>query len=569
MTPARGASTLEALLITGDRHGDRPALTMLGRHGTAELSFGGLTRQVRQVAARLTELGARGERVLLLSPTSLEYAAIFYGCMLAGAVPVPVFLPSAAHFTAAWPKIFPIARDSGAAYAVTPGELPKAERLAALPGFRRCLHTADLLTGPTGSGLALPAPDDLAFLQYTSGSTGQPKGVMVTHRGLMHNARALGDTLGADERTTTISWLPLYHDMGIIGALVSPLLWEAHVVLMPSQTFAARPVTWLRAISDYRGHLSYAPNFAYELCTGKVTDAELAELDLSSWRLAVCGAEPIRAATLERFAARFAPAGLRLENLRPGYGMAEATLTISVGRWRGRSATTTEVAGRPYVRCGTPVADTVVRIVDLDTGRPSAPGQVGELWISSPSVAAGYWQRPQATAETFHAGLPGEPERYLRTGDLAVISDGEIVPVGRHKDLIIINGVNHYPQDIEHTVEQAHLAVRPGTVAAFAVEAPDGRPQTEAAVVVAEVHSPSVNDLDGLITGIRLAVAKEHDIALDGVFLVEPRTVPKTTSGKIQRSAGRDGVLAGTFSTLAAWTSPALAGLPLGKAVGA
>ncbi|GAA2695458.1 fatty acyl-AMP ligase [Nonomuraea recticatena] len=569
MTPARRASVLEALLITGAQRGDRPALTVLDRQGTAELSFGDLAHQACQVAARLTELGARGERVLLLCPTSPEYAAIFYGCMLAGAVPVPVFLPSAAHFTAAWPKILPIARDSGAAYAVTPGELPQAERLSALAGFRRCLHTADLLTGPAETGLALPAPDDLAFLQYTSGSTGQPKGVMVTQQGLLHNARAMGGALDADERTTTISWLPLYHDMGIIGALVSPLLWEAHVVLMPSQMFAARPTTWLRAISDYRGQLSYAPNFAYELCASKVTDAELAELDLSSWRRAVCGAEPIRAATIERFAATFAPTGLRLENLRPGYGMAEATLVISMGRWRGRAATTTEVAGRSYLRCGTPVADTTVRIVDLETGLPSAPGEVGEVWISSPSVAAGYWQRPEATAETFHARLPGHQERFLRTGDLGMISDGEIVLVGRHKDLIIINGVNHYPQDIEHTVEQAHPAVRPSMVAAFAAAAAEDQPQAEVAVVVAEVQSSLADDLNQVITDIRLAVAKEHDVRLDGVFLVEPRTIPKTTSGKIQRRASRDGVLAGEFPTLAAWNSPALAGIQLGEAVGA
>ncbi|WP_440102176.1 fatty acyl-AMP ligase [Streptosporangium sp. H16] len=553
-------SVLASLLSTVDEHGERPALTFLGRGGERTgWTFAELALRARQVATRLTEAGACGERVLLVCPSSIEYAPVFYGCMLAGAVPVPVYMPSIAHFRSAWSKIASIARDSGAAYVVAPEPLPDAGALEALPGFRGWLHFADLLRGDAADHWSLPAPGDLAFLQYTSGSTGNPKGVMVTHGGLTHNARAVASAVGATHETTTVSWLPLYHDMGIIGSLVSPLLWGAHVVKMSPQAFAAQPVGWLRAISEYRGHLSYAPNFAYELCARKVTDAELATLDLSGWRVAINGAEPLRSATLRRFAERFAPAGFDASALRAGYGMAEATLVVSTGRLDVADPGV-QVGERPYVRCGTPLEDMTVEIADPATGLPCPPGEVGEVWVSGPSVADGYWQRPDATAETFHARLPGRPESFLRTGDLGVLDGGDVVIVGRHKDLIVINGVNHYPQDVEYTVEQVSPAVRGGCGAAFATEPTGDVPQAEAAVVVAEVTARNAGNLDELITEIRLAVAREHDVMLDGVFLVEPRSVPKTTSGKIRRRECRAMLLDGEFTVLAGWTSPALAG---------
>ncbi|MER6170902.1 fatty acyl-AMP ligase [Streptosporangium sp. NPDC001681] len=551
-------SVLASLLSTADEHGERPALTFLGRDERTRWTFAELALRARQVATRLTEAGACGERVLLVCPSSAEYAPVFYGCMLAGALPVPVYLPSLAHFRSAWSKIASIARDSGAAYAIAPEPLPDADALATLPGFRGWLHFADLFLGDAADHWRLPAPGDLAFLQYTSGSTGDPKGVMVTHGGLTHNARAVAAAVGATHETTTVSWLPLYHDMGIIGSLLSPLLWGAHVVKMSPQTFAARPFAWLRAISEYGGQLCYAPNFAYELCARKVTDAEIATLDLSGWRVAINGAEPLRRDTLRRFAERFAPAGFDAASLHGGYGMAEATLVVSTGPLSVADPGV-RVGERHYVRCGTPLDDTVVAIADPDTGLAREPGEVGEVWVSGPSVAAGYWQRPDATAETFHARLPGRQENFLRTGDLGVLDDGGVVIVGRHKDLIVLNGVNHYPQDVEYTVERVSPAVRGGCGAAFAVEPTGDVPQAEAAVVVAEVTAATAGDLGELITEIRLAVAREHDVLLDGVFLVEPRSVPKTTSGKIRRRECRAMLAEGRFTVLAGWTSPALA----------
>ncbi|GAA0854499.1 fatty acyl-AMP ligase [Streptosporangium amethystogenes subsp. fukuiense] len=551
-------SVLASLLSTADEHGERPALTFLGRGESTRWTFAELALRARQVATRLTEAGAYGERVLLVCPSSAEYAPVFYGCMLAGALPVPVYLPSLAHFRSAWSKIASIARDSGAAYAIAPEPLPGADAPATLPGFRGWLHFADLLRGDAADHWALPTPEDLAFLQYTSGSTGNPKGVMVTHGGLTHNARVVAAAVGAGHETTTVSWLPLYHDMGIIGSLLSPLLWGAHVVKMSPQAFAAQPFAWLRAISDHGGQLSYAPNFAYELCVRKVTDAELATLDLSRWRVALNGAEPLRRDTLRRFAERFAPAGLDAASLYAAYGMAEATLVVSAGPLSAADPGV-RVGERHYVRCGTPLDEMVVEIADPVTGLACEAGEVGEVWVSGPSVAAGYWQRPDATAETFHARLPGREENFLRTGDLGVLDGDDVVIVGRHKDLIVINGVNHYPQDVEYTVERVSPAVRGGCGAAFATEPTGDVPQAEAAVVVAEVTASTAGDLDELITEIRLAVAREHDVLLDGVFLVEPRSVPKTTSGKIRRRECRAMLAEGRFTVLAGWTSPALA----------
>ncbi|MFC4121887.1 fatty acyl-AMP ligase [Nonomuraea zeae] len=556
MTPT---SILSTLLDTAADYGERPALTVLGREGPGQWTFTELATRVMKVAARLTELDACGRRVLLACPTSMEYVPVFYGCMLAGAVPVPVYMPSLAHFRSAWSKIASIAEDSGAAYAVAPVPPPEAGALADLPGFRGWLSFDDLLTGPAIWDWALPGADDLAFLQYTSGSTGHPKGVMVTHGGLVHNATAVGRAIGAGRDTTTVSWLPLYHDMGIIGSLVSPLFWGAHVVKMSPQAFASQPYMWLRAISDFGGRLAYAPNFAYELCVRKITDEQLGTLDLSRWRVAINGAEPIRESTISRFAERFAPAGFRPEHMRFAYGMAEATLVVTTQRWTDPHPVV-HVGERPYIRCGLPVDGMTVAIADPETGQARAPGEVGEIWVSGPSVAAGYWQRLDATEETFHARLPGRPEHFLRTGDLGVMAGGGVAVVGRHKDLIVVNGVNHYPQDIEYTVEQLSPAVRGGCTAAFSAEPTGDVPQSEAAVVVAEVRH-GTGDLADLVTEIRLAVAREHDVLLDGVFLVEPGSVPKTTSGKIRRRASLAMLLAHELPLLAGWASPALPGL--------
>ncbi|WP_213005101.1 type I polyketide synthase [Paractinoplanes toevensis] len=491
-----------------------------------------LRAEVDSVAETLSSSLPAGSRCLLLYPPGLDFVAGFLGCLRAGMVAVPAYLPEAEQ---QWPRALrrslAVVRDCDATAVLTGPEGDDLARRATEldPAFAplRWLRAGEA----SGAGRAPEAgPAEVAFLQYTSGSTGTPKGVVVTHGNLAANLRAQHAAWQQDA-ARVVSWLPVYHDMGLVGGLLYSLWTGGTTTLMTPGAFVARPVRWLRALSQFGGTLSLAPNFGYELCLRKVAEDDLAGIDLSAWQMAGNGAEPVRASTLRGFATRFAAAGLDPAALQPCYGLAEATLLVT-------SASGGPAAGGATA-CGDPPPGTEVRIVDPDTATEVPAGEPGEIWIRGGGVAAGYWNRPDETEETFRARLADGDGPFLRTGDLGALRAGGLHILGRRKDLVIIDGVNHYPQDIELTAELGHSAVRPGCVAVFGVEH-DG---AERVVVVAEVTTagPAVE------AAVRDAIVHEHQIPVHEVVLLEPRTISKTSSGKIQRRDTAERYAAGTL----------------------
>jgi acyl-CoA synthetase (AMP-forming)/AMP-acid ligase II len=377
---------------------------------------------------------------------------------------------------------------------------------------------------------------------------------MITHGNLLHNLHLIGEAFEAGENSVGVFWLPFHHDMGLIGGVLETLACGGQSTFLSPAAFVYRPARWLRLISELRATISGGPNFAYDECACRVEEDELAALDLRSWEVAFCGAEPIRAATLGRFGDAFGPCGFRREAFYPCYGLAEATLLVTGGR-KGAAPVVghgaPEGAGTARVGCGTARGDLRVEIVSPKVGAPCAEGEVGEIWVAGQSVGQGYWGRPQESADTFGARLAGEDGPFLRTGDLGYLRGGELFLTGRLKDLIIIGGRNHYPQDVEQTVERCHPAVRGNGCAAFAVE--DGG--EERLVVLAEVGiqgraAAAPGPYDSVARAIRRAVSEAHDVAPHRVVLVRPLTIPRTSSGKVRRHACRDGLLAGTLSVL-------------------
>jgi natural product biosynthesis luciferase-like monooxygenase protein/amino acid adenylation domain-containing protein/FkbM family methyltransferase len=529
----------------------------------ARLTYAELDARARTIAAALQRRGAAGERALLLYPPGLDFVAAFFGCFYAGAVAVPAYPPRSGREQ---PRLRSILEDAKPSFALAPA--PVAARLddlaAELPGLEQAER---LMTDDLPLSLAEEweepclGPADLAFLQYTSGSTSEPKGVMVSHGNLMANEEAIRAACDHDERSTFVSWLPIYHDMGLIGAVLQPLYVGAFCVLMPPLAFLQQPVRWLRAISRYRACTSGAPDFAYELCARKIPPEQREGLDLSSWRIAFNGAEPVRAGTLERFAAAFAPHGFRPEAFFPCYGLAEATLLVTgeagsapdVRAFQGldgeRPVAVEESAerARRLVSCGPPRQE--VAIADPETGAERAAGEVGEIWVSGPSVAHGYWGRPEESEKTFHARLAGRPgPGFLRTGDLGFLLDGRLFVTGRLKDLILVRGRNLYPQDLELTVQTSHPALA-GVGAAFAVE--EG--EAERVVAVQEIDPRRVSEAGEALESARRAVAEEHEAALHALVLVRPGAVPRTTSGKVQRRLCRRMFLEGSLEPVAEW----------------
>ena len=411
--------------------------------------------------------------------------------------------------------------------------------------------------------------EDLAFLQYTSGSTGTPKGVMVTHGNIIHNQQLIHQAFGHSDKTIFVGWLPLFHDMGLIGNVLQPMYLGITSILMPPVAFLQKPIRWLKAISKYRATTSGGPNFAYDLCVKKVQLEQLANLDLSSWDLAFNGAEPLRAETLKQFGNKFADCGFNYSAFYPCYGMAETTLFITGGdknqlpviqRVKGRDlgqnlVVESEISSsesQVFVGCGRPHIDTTVIIVNPESLTRCETGQVGEIWVSGASITSGYWNRSQATKETFQAYLKNTGEgTFLRTGDLGFLQDGELFVTGRIKDLIVIRGRNHYPQDVELTVQKSHSALRLDCGAAFSVEI-EGE---EKLVVVQEVERNYRRQLNGdeIVKAIRKAVSHEHQLQIYGIVLLKTASIPKTSSGKIQRHACRQFFLEGGFQTVATW----------------
>ncbi|HEV7787209.1 MAG TPA: fatty acyl-AMP ligase, partial [Thermoanaerobaculia bacterium] len=463
------------------RLGERLAFTFLadGEEPVEQLTYAGLDRRARSVGADLQRLGAAGERVLLLFPPGLDFIAAFLGCLYAGAVAVPAYPPSPGRGTG---RLRSLLEDARPRLALTVSSmLDRVERElseVAEPPPVRAIDT--LPPGPPGSAedWRPPAvdPSTLAFLQYTSGSTSTPKGVRITHGNLLANERAIQRAFGQSEESVVVGWLPLYHDMGLIGNVLQPIWCGGSCVLMSPLAFLQKPSRWLAAVSRFRATTSGGPDFAYALSVRKVPPAERAGLDLSSWRVAFNGAEPVRAATLDAFASVFEPCGFRRQAFYPCYGLAEATLFVSGGDPDIEPNIAPRVRveeGKPRVGCGRAWPGERLAIADPETGRRAPAGREGEIWVAGPSVADGYWNRPEETARTFGARLAETGEGpFLRTGDLGLLgSDGELFVTGRLKDLIVVRGRNLYPHDLERTAEESHPALRSGGAAAFSVEA--------------------------------------------------------------------------------------------------
>ncbi|MEN6450336.1 MAG: aminotransferase class I/II-fold pyridoxal phosphate-dependent enzyme [Thermoguttaceae bacterium] len=551
------------------------------------MTYRDLDRQARAIGAWLESRDLVGQRALLLYPAGLEFIAAFFGCLYAGVVAVPVYPP---RRNRSMNRIQAIADDANAQVALTTDpvlkrvmpiidETPHLKQLTWMPTSQVADSMADQWTMPDVHG------DTLAFLQYTSGSTGTPKGVVLNHANLVHNSALISHAFEHTRSGTGVFWLPSYHDMGLIGGILQPLYVGRPNVLISPMSFLTRPYRWLSAISRFRGTTSGGPNFAYELCVRKITPEQRKTLDLSSWRVAFNGAEPVRAETLEAFAEAFAPCGFRPEAFYPCYGLAEATLIVSggfvhrppvirafdaeaLGRGEVIEAEPDENTTRSLVGCGENLPDQRIVIVNPETGAACPPNRIGEIWVQGPSVAQGYWQEAEGTQRTFRATLngkttgPAAPSKskkakeaanrqgpFLRTGDLGFLDGGELFVTGRLKDLIIVRGVNYYPQDIERTVQASHPRLRPDCGAAFVLDV-GGREQL---IIVQEVERHKHADFDGVFDAIRRNVAAEHELAPEAIWLLKAGSIPKTSSGKIQRHACRDGYLAGTLDVVGQW----------------
>ena len=539
------------------------------------MTYGQLETRAKALAAHLVEAGMRGERALLLYPPGLDFVTAFFGCFFAGMVAVPAYPPRRNRNMG---RIQAISDDAEARIVLSVSEV--TDRAQGLLDEAPHLQS---LTWLATDGIAdekadlwqehSPAEEDLAVLQYTSGSTGMPKGVMLTHGNLIQNCALITQGFETTRDASAVTWLPTYHDMGLVGGVLQPLFIGRPNVLMPPMAFLQKPIRWLRAISKYRVTIAGGPNFAYALCNEKITPEQCEGLDLSSWSVAFNGAEPIRAETLEEFTTKFAPYGFRAETHYPCYGLAETTLMVTgsvkteppvVATFDADALERHEViplpenkaadrgrAVRRLVSCGRLFSNTDVFIVDSETCEKLDEGKVGEIWVSGPCVGVGYWKKPEETDRVFHAQLADDDRNFLRTGDLGFIENGQLFVTGRCKDLIIVRGRNLYPQDIEKTVESAHPSLQPGAGAAFSVEVEND----ERLIIVQEIRRQHRRtDHEEVFDAIRQAVLQEYDVPPHTILLLKAGKLPKTSSGKIQRSASCQQFEAGTLEAAGRWS---------------
>jgi nonribosomal peptide synthetase protein BlmVI len=542
------------------RDGEKTALIMLGdgERETHRISYAELTRRAGAVAACLADRFAPGAAVMLLFPSHPAFAAAFYACLMAGMVAVPAPYNNRRQAMARTLSIAANARPAAvltldAIRADLGSALCEAGALAAVPWL------AMEEIGPTAREYLDPAdPSAPALLQYTSGSTSEPKGVVVTHGNLFHNLRQMAAALDTDRHSCFVSWAPLFHDMGLIAMLLQALFVGAKIVMMPPTAFLQKPSRWIEAISRYRGTISAAPNFAFDLCCDRIGAARLLEFDLSCWKMALCAAEPIRAATLERFARHFASAGFQPQALAPGYGLAEATVFATAtppGAGVHKIAVDADcfAAGRivppsaraaHLVSCGRPAPDTEIMIVDPVSADPLSEGEIGEILVCGPQVSDRYWNAKPGENQVFHARVAGRdaPEdRFLRTGDLGFLREGDLFVTGRIKDLIIIRGTNIHPHDIEMTVAASHPAFAADRGSAFSVIL-DG---LEELVVAHELdrHHLRAIPAKAMTEAAVEAVTRQFGVRLHDLVLLAPNTLPRTTSGKIRRHQCHDDYL--------------------------
>jgi acyl transferase domain-containing protein/acyl-CoA synthetase (AMP-forming)/AMP-acid ligase II/SAM-dependent methyltransferase/acyl carrier protein len=559
----------------------------------ARLTFTDLEDRSRRLAAELLAIARPGDRAILFFPPGLEFLKGLFGCLQAGLIGVPVAYQ---HLRKPNPALASIVGDSAATVMITTGDIvgDRPRFLSSNPelGRLRWVSVDDLAGVPTAPVLrsdpeaaspingdmrvangAWTDLDQVALLQYTSGSTGSPKGVCLTHRAVSHNLWRMRERLHlVSDDGVGVCWLPAYHDMGLIGHILQAVYSGWDLVLMSPLAFVQKPVRWLKAISRYRATITCGPNFAFDLCTRQIKPSDCGGLDLRSWQVACVGAEPIASRVLDGFTKAFEPFGFRREVFYPCYGLAESTLMVTGGQWQappvvrsisraGLESETVVLAdpgdsrGMELVGCGQPIPDLEVRIVDPLSGQPCAPDRVGEIWVGGPSVAAGYWSRPDETKQVFHARIAGDDSRrYLRTGDLGFFLDGELFVAGRLKDVIIVRGRKIYPQDIEQVVTQAHPALIGCDGCAFAVEVGEAREL----VLIHEMHrrhDPA--DREAVVLAIQRAIADTFSIAANKVALVRFNSLPRTTSGKLRRQECRRVFLAGELEIIACSTDRA------------
>jgi acyl-CoA synthetase (AMP-forming)/AMP-acid ligase II len=566
---ATGETMAEILRAWADTTPGERAFCFLidGEEEGPRLTYAALDQAARAIAAVLRDAAEPGDRALLLYEPGLDFVPAFFGCLYAGLIPVPAYPPRLDRLAQSWQALAGVAADCTPRLLLTTGDLAAGlartyENL--VPGGRVHWVATDQIDRSHAGRWREPwiDPDAVAFLQYTSGATAAPKGVMISHRNLVYTEHLIETAAEHQGPGLGVCWLPLYHDFGLIAGVLQAVYHGAAAVLMSPLAMLQRPGRWLRAVTRYRADTSGGPNFGYDLCVQRMPAEEKAGLDLSRWSVAGIGSEPVSARTIDRFCEAFAPCGFRREAFYSCYGLAEATLFVTGGaksdapvvrtfhagaleEGRAEEEAADAVDARTLVSCGRPWLEQRVVITDPATGTSRPGNTVGEIWATGPSVALGYWGRPEETERIFRARLRDSGEGpFLRTGDLGFVHDGELFVTGRLKDVLIIRGRNHDPQEIEATVQALDPALRAGCGAAFET-GPDGEARL---VIVQEVARRGRGvDLAGLVGEIRKAVAERHGVQVHDVQFLEPGGVPKTSSGKLQRHACRAAYERGTL----------------------
>lgn len=563
---------IELSRFRAENKADKTAFTFLNFAGNESfdehrLNYAELDRKARNIAAHLQQCVEPKARVILIYPSGCEFITALFGCFYAGVIAVPVYPPNA---KSQWPKLIRIAEDCQASAICTLSAQREtvAEGLASKPELSclPCLAT-DTFDGTPSPGWHAPFvnENDIAFLQYTSGTTGSPHGVMISHGNLIHNQRMIKTALNHSERSVGVSWLPLYHDMGLIGSVLHSFYCDFPMYFMSPAHFLRAPIRWLKTISDFKGTSSAAPNFAYDLCVNRITQEQKKDLDLSHWENAFNGAENVRNSTLEKFADYFSDCGFRREAFTPGYGLAEATVMVTssrkdrapskcvvsasaLERYKLALGNVTADDSKTIIGCGYPAGQRVF-IVNPENCKICSADEIGEIWVQGPNVAQGYWNKKNLTYKTFNAYTSEIHEGpFLRTGDLGFLENGELYVTGRIKELIIIRGRNHYPQDIESAAQASHPILRQGWGAAFMINVNN----EERAVLVQEVIKSCSDNiaLEKAAASIRLALADQQSLELHDVVLIKQGRLPSTSSGKICRHLCSQEYLDGTLPAL-------------------